>query len=121
VTPPPPPAELAWLSDAIGADATLKLIELHGGRRLYIPKAPNQGSQIAREIGLPAAQALAVLRGGEELKVPLARAWRVRLYRSRRWTWSVIAGKLGMTESQVGKLLRAAGATNPQPDLFDQR
>jgi hypothetical protein len=118
VTTPPPPAELSWLSDAIGADATLKLIELHGGRRVYIPKAPNQGSQIARDIGLPAAQALAIIRGGEDIKVPLARAWRVRVYRAQRHTWRSIAGKLGMTESQVGKLLNAAGATNQQPDLF---
>lgn len=118
MTTPPPPAELAWLSDAIGADATLRLIELHGGRRLYIPKAPNQGCQVARELGLKAAQALAVIRGGEEIKVPLARAWRVRVYRAQRDTWATIAGKLGITESQVGKLLNAAGATNRQPDLF---
>lgn len=117
---PPPPAELAWLSDAIGAEATLRLIELHGGRRVFVPKAPNQASKLAREIGLPAAQALSALRGGEDIKVPLARAWRVRLYRARRCTWADIAGKLGMTESQVGKLLKAAGATHPQRDLFEQ-
>lgn len=120
MTHPAPPAELSWLTDAIGAEALLTLIEKHGGRRVFIPVKPNQGSKLAREIGLKAAQALANLRGGEEIKVPLARPWRVRLYRSRGATWAAIAGRLGITESQVGKLLQAAGATNRQLDLFPE-
>ena len=44
MTQPPPPAELAWLTDVIGAEAALVLIEKHGGTRLYIPKEPNQGT-----------------------------------------------------------------------------
>ncbi|MBR0681935.1 hypothetical protein GXW74_15680 [Roseomonas eburnea] len=115
---PPPPAELDTLTRAIGADALLRLIEAHAGTRVYVPIEPNQGSPLARLIGLDAARALAKIRPGAALKVPLAREWRVRLYRSRGESYSTIARRLGITESTVGKLLAQAGQTRAQLDLF---
>lgn len=115
---PPPPAELAWLADHIGADATLRLIEAHGGTRLYVPEKPNQGSPLARLVGLSQARALADRYGGDYIRVPLARNWRVRLYRQRGETYPAIARRLGITESQVGKILTAAGSTTRQLNLF---
>jgi hypothetical protein len=118
VTTPPPPAELAWLTDLVGPAPLLRLIEAHGGTRLYIPKDPNQGMPIARLLGLDQARALAQRCGGDFLKVPLARNWRVRLYRARGDSYPAIARALGITESQVSKILTAAGATRAQMDLF---
>lgn len=116
--PPPPPAELAWLTTIIGADAALRLIEEHGGTRLYVPKEVNQRS--AARLGIPraAAQALAECFGGEHILIPVARAWRVRLYRARGMTYPAIARRLGITERAVGRILADARMTQRQPDLF---
>lgn len=115
----PPPAELADLTRCIGPRAVLALIEAEGGSRVFVPKAPNQGMHLARMIGLDAARELAVEWGGAYLSVPLARAWRVRVYRAEGETQRGIARRLGITESQVWKLLRDAGQTGAaQADLF---
>jgi hypothetical protein len=44
--------------------------------------------------------------GGDALKVPLARAWRVAIYRERRMTLSQTALRLGLTEGAVSELRR---------------
>ena len=119
MTLPAPPAELAFLTDRIGAAATLKLIELHGGTRVHVPKFPNQGVKLAREIGLAEAKALAEIWGGDYLKVPLCKYWRARVYRHGGASYPEIARKLGVTERAVWKYLSDAGMTTPpQPDLF---
>jgi len=122
-THPPPASDLGEIAARIGPRATLALIEAEGGRRVFVPHRPNQATPLARAIGLPAAQALAKAGGGVWLRVPLARAWRVRLYRHCGATYRDIAGWLGITESQVSKLLRDAGLTArpTQLELFGAR
>lgn len=115
----PPPAELRALARLIGPRKLLDLIEAEGGTRAFIPKGPNQATPIARAIGLDAARSLAAALGGEYLRVPLARAWRVRIYRTEGQTHRAIARRLGITESQVAKLLQDAGLTRAQRDLFE--
>ena len=115
----PPPAELAYLVDVIGAVATLRLIEEAGGTRIAVPKAVNQGTKLARLIGLDAARAMAAWRGGEDVKVPLARHWRIRIYHAEGGSYPAIARKLGITERAVHSNLNAARLTEPaQADLF---
>jgi hypothetical protein len=114
----PPPAELAFLAEIIGPRATLTLIEAHGGTRIKVPKNVNQGSALARAIGLDAARAMAGWRGGETVKVPLAKPWRIRLYRAEGLSYTQIARKLGIGESAVHKYLQLGGLTTSQPDLF---
>lgn len=118
MTAPPPPAELAWLTAIIGADATLRLIEEHGGTRVYVPKDANQGAAARLGIPLQAARDLAGRFGGEYIHIPIARAWRVRLYRAAGGTYPAIAKRLGVTERAVGRILTDAGLTQQQPDLF---
>ena len=115
---PPPPAELAHLTDLIGADALLRLIEAYGCTRLYIPETPTEDTLLAKVIGLRLACIMANRYGGDYLKVPLSRNWRVRVYRARGWSYAEIARHLGMTESTVGKILHAAGITQRQLTLF---
>ncbi|MDO9499019.1 hypothetical protein [Falsiroseomonas sp.] len=124
-TLPPPPAEAAWLSDVIGAEATLRLVEERGGVALYIPHEVNQGSPLAQMIGIEAARRMADAYGGEHRVVPLLRWWRVRVEKARGLSDRAIARKLVMTEAHVSKLLRAAApppappaGPSPQPDLF---
>lgn len=124
MTPPPitwSPAELAFLTDLIGVPATFRLIELHGGTRVRVPKGVNQGSRLARDIGLDPARRLAERWGGDMLKVPLARYWRARVYRSRGDSYRTIARRIGVNEGTVHTYLRAAGMTThgaQQLDLF---
>lgn len=115
---PPPPAEISWLASAVGAEAALRLIEEHGGTRVYVPKDVNQLSAARLALPLPAARALAERYGGEHILVPIARAWRVRIYRAAGLTYPAIARKLGITERAVGRILTDAGMTQTQPDLF---
>ncbi|GGG30850.1 hypothetical protein GCM10010964_18460 [Caldovatus sediminis] len=118
----PPPAELSRLAALIGGEATLRLIEAHGGTRIFVPARPNQGHPLARTIGLEAARALAAEWGSTWLKVPLCRHWRVRVYRARGESYKAIARRLGMDESGVWRILHAARMTGEarQTDLFSE-
>ena len=117
IDPPAPhpmpkvPIEVSWLSRVIGASATLRLVEGHGGVALYIPHEVNQSSPLARMIGLDAARQLSAAYGGERRVVPFLRWWRISVERSRGLSDRDIARKMMMTEAAVSRLLRA---TNPK-------
>ncbi|MFN7306935.1 MAG: hypothetical protein ACK5TQ_10190 [Acetobacteraceae bacterium] len=52
----PAPAEIHWLTNIIGADAALRLIEAHGGTRVYVPKDINQNSAARQAMPMPEAR-----------------------------------------------------------------
>ena len=110
---PPVPHEIRWLSDIIGAEATLALIEAHGGTRLYMPKR-SAGSTPEAAIGPEAAAKLAESHGGETLRIPIAREWRVRCYRAMGMSYTQIAKKTGLHDGSVHRILQNASLTNPQ-------
>ncbi len=114
----PAPAEIHWLTNIIGADAALRMIEAHGGTRVYVPKDINQNSAARLALPLPEARRLGEAYGGEHILVPIARAWRVRMYRAAGMTYPAIARKLGITERAVGRILTDAGLTISQGDFF---
>ena len=107
-----PPAELAWLTDVLGAAATLVLVEKRGGTRVYVPREVTQASVIAREIGLQEARALSGAFAGDTITVPVARHWRVRHYRAAGLSYADSARKLGCHEDTVWRLLRSAAQTS---------
>jgi hypothetical protein len=114
----PAPAELAWLADIIGDDATLALIEAHGGTRLYVPRRSPAASRLAEVLGAAAVGQLSATWGGDYLKVPTAKFWRARILRARGKSYAEIARALGATESSVWRWLNAAGDTaTGQPEL----
>lgn len=117
MTPPPPPAELGALSRHLSPAELRALVEHCGGVRLYVPLRPGRGSPVVRAVGLAAAQRLAQGFGGQQLKVPLARAWLVRVFAAENLSQSQIARRLRITESTVWRLLRDAREAR-QPDLF---
>lgn len=61
---------LRQLADAGHPEAVPKIIAAWGGTRRSIPQQPREGDELVRIIGLPAARALAQLRGGEEVDIP---------------------------------------------------
>lgn len=119
-----PPAEISWLVQILGEDGALRLIEEAGGTRIYVSAAPDITSSLSLMIGRENAQRmadalLAHKAGGIYLKIPLVRAWRIRLYRSKGYTHRDIARALGVHESTVERHLKAAEMTGQQqPDLF---
>lgn len=115
---PRPPAEIAWIADVIGTQATLRLIEAHGGTAIYVPHEVNQGSSLARSIGLEAARQMAAEWGGTRLKVPLCKIWRVQVMHAERKSYAEIARALGTTETSVWRMLHGLRLTMRQLDLF---
>lgn len=117
----PPPAELAHLARHLSPAALLVLLQEHGGTRLYIPHQPSQASPVAQAVGHEGALALAAAMGGETLKVPLARHWRICCLHAQGLTYGQIAKRLGIGEGAVWRNLNAARRTASQPDLFAKR
>lgn len=90
------------LIELLGEDMALRLIELHGGTQLYIAVGPNVGKlRLAHELSPAAEIAMARGYGAGNLKIPLAKRWRARIYRSRGLTHREIARRLGCTERAV--------------------
>ena len=67
---------------------------------------PDDGSRIAAVIGRDAAAQLGAGEwGGERIKPPLARAWRVHLLRARGAAIPEIARRVGMDRGSVQRIL----------------
>lgn len=103
----------------LGADATFRLIEAFGGTRLFVAKVPREGSRLVTAIGMDAACQLAAKFGSDTIALPLARPWRVQVYRSRGCSYPQIAKAVGVSEATVARLLKDMGLTN-QPVQRDQ-
>ena len=91
----------------IGQEMTLRLIELHGGTQLFIPKLQraDAGHRLARELSPEAERVLVEAFANSNLKVPLCKAWRAQLYREGGMTIREIARRLGCTERGVARYL----------------
>lgn len=109
----PPPAEIAELAKKISARSLFLLLERYGGTRIYIPEGAAQSTKLAVEFGLSTAEALAGWRGGEVVKLPVLRWWRVRIWRNAGGGYSEIAKHLGISEGTVWRLLKAQNMTHP--------
>jgi hypothetical protein len=94
-----------------GEAPVFKLIEAAGGTRLYVPRNPVAGNRISCIVGLGAAKAIGARFGGLNMKLPLARAWRVRVYRGQGMSYAQIASAIGISESAVFGHLKDMGLT----------
>lgn len=121
MTDPRPPAELARFVKVIGDEATLALIEAHGGLVIHIPRFVWPETVLTRSIGTAAAEALAAEYGGEKLRIPIAKNWRARVYRRRGETIAAIARRLSVGENTVYDYVsrdRLRNGIPGQRDLF---
>lgn len=108
---PTPPAELENLASRLGAWGLFKLIEAHGGLRLYIPRTPKEKDDLVQLLGLEAVQKLAAEWGGDYLRVPLARAWFARCLLAQGNSQRQIARAMRTTENTVRTLLHTGPDT----------
>lgn len=111
MTPPPAPAELAFLTDVIGAEATLALIEAFAGTRVYVPSRVRVHGPLAKAVGQEAAAALADVHGGCYIVPPAAKRWRTSVYRERGLSYAKIALRIGVSEHTVWRYLASAVGT----------
>lgn len=112
---------LRQLADAGHEAAVPKLVAARGGLRLYIPSAPAEGDELVRLIGLPAACALAALRGNEEVDIPLGigiGAKKAAIARIAHRPAAEIARTVGTTERHVRRVRNAGGSDPDQGSLF---
>lgn len=105
------------LASLIGAAAALRLIEAHGGTRLYVPRQIEESPRLVEMLGIDGARRLSAEYGGDYLKVPLARMWRAARYRAEGLSYAQIARRLGCTESTVWRHLAAADLTQLEMDI----
>lgn len=93
---------------AIGEDAAVALAEEFAGTRLYVPNQMNDRHRIVELLGRAAADKLSDHYGRVAMRVPLLRANRALRYRKQGLSNGRIAVRLGMTESGVNRLFKAA-------------
>lgn len=106
----------------IGAATASRLSAEHGGRRLYIPKAPGPHHPLSQMIGHDLALAVGAEWGGHRLDVPLTAGRRARIVelRATHYSVSAIASIIGCTERHVYQVLADDRFTQSAPDLFSR-
>ncbi|WP_029004801.1 helix-turn-helix domain-containing protein [Azorhizobium doebereinerae] len=118
---PPPTDEVARLVAIVGPEAALELIEQRGGTRLFVSSTDVGLGGLKAIMGLEGAAKLVEACGREYFKVPVAREWRVLVYRSRGLSYAEIARKVGCSENTVWRILNAHAMTGCQLDMFERR
>jgi hypothetical protein len=78
---PPPPPPLEPFVRLIGPELTLRLLETHGGTRIFVPLVRG-GGYLSRDLTAEAEAALISEFGGCWISVPLAKGWRAVIYDS---------------------------------------
>jgi hypothetical protein len=113
---PPPTPDLKGLCDLCGSrEAALALIEAHGGTAIYVPHR-REKTDLLETIDAELIERLQRRYAGDWMRVPLAQAWRIQIYRGRGMTIRDIARRLTMTEGGVYKSLRLAGLSHSLSD-----
>lgn len=103
--PNPPPPEISHIVALIGEVATLALVEHFGGSdKMHIPHCP-AGSTLEATVGTVAAQLLSERYGGDKMRVPLAKHWRVRAYVAQGLSHAEIARRLQCNQSSIRRAL----------------
>ena len=122
---PPPTDDIARLVGLIGPEATLRLVEARGGARVYLAES----DALAEIVGLDGAAALRSRYGAVQIKIPIARPWRVLCYLAQGLSRDKTALKAGCSLNTVDRTVKNYGHPNgrtvvirpasPQLDLFD--
>lgn len=114
----PLPTATAKLSELIGSDGTIALIEYarqgDGKRHIYVPLRPKPGNNLVQLIGMEAAAKLAKEFGGQVIELPkykaIDRAQRdqqVKNMAAAGLTLKKIAKTFGLTVRQIQNLVRS--------------
>lgn len=121
------PQTIAEISEIVGIDATLRLVEAWGGVRLYVPRQMPEDHLLVSTLGREEAELLAEHYGGETIlisrclaAVRAVRNTRIQKDRENGVSIALLALRHSLTERQVYSIL-AANATpgdDRQASLF---
>lgn len=115
------------LGQAIGAVATMRLLALFGGRKLYVPEEMSEDHPIALAIGIDAARELSRQFTREQLELPDGDEF-ARLRRVRRVAGLLrhstpprdVAMLIGISTKQVARYRAEAEQLGLLPSVFDR-
>ena len=113
------------LVQLLGQGDALVLCREYGGMRLHVPKKVAADHDIARRIGVKAAQALADEFGGTAIDIPMGKAVdarrRTQFVMTSKASANFIARNLGITQRHVRRIRRKIreAVDGRQTDLFD--
>ena len=110
----------------IGLEATMRIVDAHGGAWIYIAEQPAPDGALSQLVGYEAARALAKEYGLERLRIPKAgralRAIRDARIRADHATLSLrqLVEKYRLAERRICEILAAgAGPVDTTRGLFD--
>lgn len=115
---------LGWsqVAETVGPHGAEVLRAQYGGSTMYIPMRVQGEHVLARQLGLPCAEALARVLGGVYVWIPCmdqgSRTQRddgVRAARAQGLPIRAIAQRFGITNRQVHRILSAGGAAEARP------
>ncbi|MEQ8605166.1 MAG: helix-turn-helix transcriptional regulator [Marivibrio sp.] len=116
-----PPHGANQLIEIVGEKLAIEMLRRYGGGRLYVPRKA-AGSDLAREVGLAAAEKLSRAFGGDEITVPLWKRGVYAYYRDREGlSQEAAARKAGIARRTAQNWESGAAASlsdKLQPDLF---
>ena len=121
------PQTAAEISEIVGIDAALRLVEAWGGVRLYVPREMPDDHLLVSTLGREEAELFAEHYGGEAIQVPRCltalrsvRNARIRKDRESGASIALLALRHRLTERQVYSILAMGNASvdDRQQSLF---
>ena len=127
------PEVLRPVAAACGLAAALTIVQVLGGRKIYVPARPRPGQKLVEAAGMAAATAMARAFASDQIEIPSAALLRreglaAAILRDNR-AHGMVANALGISHSQVKKTRRkhrrrnrqqgAGHRRNAEPTLFD--
>lgn len=130
VDPASLPSSLRELVEALGVEDALKLVGMHGGARITVPKVARPDHELRLVLGEAGFAALVQRYGGEALDLPKGDAYlrelrhdQVRRYREAGYTMDEIAEATGYTRRHVINIVGGhadSGADVYTRDMFGE-
>jgi len=111
------PQSLRDISEMIGIEKTLEIVQSHGGQRLWIPRQLTLDWRLLPLLGYDAAHKLISLCGGSQIEIPLCRALereaRNRQICNDRQTLTIgeLSAKYNLERSQIKRIVRGTYGT----------
>lgn len=113
---PPPPAHVAPFVEAVGAEATVKLLLLLGGAEVHVAARPGPRSRLVEAVGAEAAARLAAVAHQLPRRWPLAKPWLACCLHARGLPVAEIARTLHASDVAVRGYLRRDGRSGRDTD-----
>lgn len=95
------PDSMAPIVAAVGFSASISMVHVYGGSRLYVPKPShlNEHHHLAELLGLPLARKLAAALGGESIAIPMCQ----RVLERERTVGIVAAAASGVSAADIAR------------------